>query len=206
MLKKKTTTPSFIDTSPNLQQAIKQGEERLTSWLYNVEDRFKPMTQEEIKAELKRTAFPFAVLMENFAHDFNISSLIRNCNAMNCREMFYVGDKKYDKRGACGVFNYSDVKWLPTVDDLLALKSKYKFVGFDNGIEGAKPMSEYTWEPETLIIFGSEGVGLSDDIKKLCDEFVYIEQFGSVRSMNVATASGIAMNDIVQQFRKRQIK
>jgi tRNA G18 (ribose-2'-O)-methylase SpoU len=43
--------------------------------------------------------------------------------------------------------------------------------------------------------FGQEQIGLDQNIISACSDIVYIPQFGSVRSLNVACASAIAMYD-----------
>ena len=171
------TVPNLADTSPKHQAALVAGDEHFRLWERNVIDEFKSLTEEEIKIKLNETAFPYAVCFENLINDFNISSGIRNANAFNAKEVFYIGDKKFDRRGMQGVQNYMNIKWLPTVEDFLRLKTTYKIIGFDN-IKGAKPMTSYNWTPNTLIVFGSEGVGLSVGMQAMCDEFIYIEQFG----------------------------
>lgn len=200
MKQKITTIPNLLDNAPLHQAAILNKNEHLESWTYNVIDKFKHLTAHQIKAKLAETAFPYAVLCENVIGDFNLGTIIRNANAFNAREIYYIGNKKFDRRGMCGVHNYSDVKWLSTVDQLLTLKDKYVFVGVDN-ISGALPISTHSWQENTLLIFGEEGVGLTPTMQKLCDKMVYIEQFGSVRSLNVGTASGIIMHQAVSYFR-----
>ena len=49
-----------------------------------------------------------------------------------------------------------------------------------------------------LLIFGEEGKGLTDEMLDLADDIVMIEQFGSVRSLNAGTSSGIAMYNCIQ--------
>ena len=195
------TVPNFADTSPVHQAALKAGDEHFQSSQYNVIDRFKTMEVEDIKAELKTTAHPFAVCMENWISDFNFSSLIRNANALGAKEVFYLGDKKYDKRGAVGCFNYIDVSFLPSIDDLLSLKDKYVFIGIDN-FANAKPLPEYYWEPNSLMIFGSEGTGLTPMMQGMCKDIVSIPMMGSVRSFNCACASAIVMYDFVRKYRR----
>ncbi len=46
-------------------------------------------------------------------------------------------------------------------------------------------------------MFGQEGPGLSKEMQTICKDIIFIEQFGSTRSVNVGVASGIIMNDIV---------
>lgn len=196
------TLPDLSESSPSHLEAISKGNDHFKLWQRNVIDEFKPLSEDQIKAKLKASSFPYAVCFENFIGDFNIATGIRNANAFNAREVFYLGDKKFDKRGMQGVQNYTEIIWLQSIEDFLKLKDKYKIVGFDN-IPGSVPISTYNWHPNTLIVFGSEGVGLTPLMQSYCDELVYIEQFGSVRSLNVATAAGIAMNDFVTKFRAK---
>lgn len=198
---KMTTKPSLLDDAPMHKEALQNGFNHLTSWVYNVVDDFKNLSKEQIKAQLKATAFPYAVCFENVINDFNMATGIRNANAFNAREIFYIGDKRFDRRGMCGVHNYSDLKWLASLDDLVALKKEYVFVGIDN-VAGSIPISSHCWKKNTLMIFGSEGVGLTPVTKKMCDAIVHINQFGSVRSLNVGTASGIIMHDFINRYEK----
>jgi tRNA G18 (ribose-2'-O)-methylase SpoU len=167
----------------------------------NVIDEFKDLSTEEIKNHLKNTAFPYSVLFENWIGDFNLSTGIRNANAFNASEILYMGRKRFDKRGAVGTYNYKDVSFIENETQLLDLKKRYSFIGIDN-IPGSVSMKDFIWPKNTLMIFGEEGKGLSQYTQSLCDSVVYIEQFGSVRSVNCGTASGITMVDFVNKFRK----
>ena len=195
------TVPNLADTSPKHQEAIKAGEAHLRAWQFNVADHFKSKTVEEIKNELTAKAFPYAVCMEHLIGDFNFATVVRNANAFNARKVFYIGDKRWDRRGATGVHNYTDVQFLPTVEELKALKNDYIFVGVDN-VPGSIMMQSHTWQPNTLLILGEEGVGLTTAMQAMCDVIVEIPMYGSVRSLNVGTASGILMNDFVSRINK----
>ena len=59
----------------------------------NVLDKYKAWTEDLIREDLKKRAFNFAVLMENFVGDFNIGSVLRSCNAFGGKEMYYYGNK-----------------------------------------------------------------------------------------------------------------
>jgi tRNA G18 (ribose-2'-O)-methylase SpoU len=184
------TTPNLADSSPEHQKAIAAGN-----------DHFKDKTVEEIKKELKDTSFPFAVCMENWISDFNFSSLIRNANGFNAKEVYYLGDKKFDKRGAVGTYNYTDVKFLSSIDDLVKLKNDYIFVGIDN-VVGSVSLPTYHWSPNSLMILGSEGTGLTPTIQAMCKDIVSIPMSGSVRSFNASAASAIVMYDYVSKLVK----
>lgn len=202
MREKLRTVPNLAETSSAHQAAIAAGDDHYRAWGYNVADRYKGLPIEDIRQNLRDTAFPFAVCFEHWIGDFNLATGVRNANAFNAKEIFYLGDKKWDRRGAVGVYNYIDVQWLPTMDDFLKLQDTYYIVGVDNVI-GSRPLANYYWHPNTLMIFGEEGVGLTPAIQSYCQDIVEIEMFGSVRSLNCGVASGIVMNDFVRQMKSR---
>lgn len=183
--------------------SLKFPNNRLNSWLYNVADHFKDKTTEEINDILRETANPFSVLMENWQGDFNISTMIRNANAFNARKVFYLGRKKFDRRGTVGTHHYVDLNFLRTHDELKNLKDKFTFVCMDN-VPGSVPIEDFVWPENPLIIFGEEGAGITQETLAMADHVVSITQFGSVRSMNVGTASGIAMYDFMRKHNENK--
>lgn len=206
MLEKIKTLPVLSDNSFLHKEAIKQGRQFFAdSQQFNVIDDFKPLSVEEIRTKLNASAFPFAVCMENWIGDFNFGSCIRNANAFNAKEIFYVGARKFDRRGAQGTYHYKDVKFLPSIEDLKDLKRQYRFIGIDN-VRGSKSIKNYSWfknagrDLPPLVIFGEEGCGLTPDMQYLCEEILHIDMYGSVRSLNAATASGIIMHSITSQI------
>ena len=185
--------------SPQHQFALEDPEANYRSWQRNVADPLRGKSVEEIKLHLQETAHPFAVCFEHWVGDFNMATGIRNANAFNAKEVFYVGDKKWDRRGAVGVHNYTEVQWIPTVEALVKLKDKYVIVGIDN-VPGSVSIRNYHWPHNTLMVFGEEGVGLTPEMQALCQDIVEIPMFGSVRSLNCGTASGIVMYDFVEKL------
>lgn len=175
-------------------------DDRFTSWMYNVADEYKGLSVEEIKHRLAVKAFPYAVLMENWQGDFNLAQCVRNANAFGAKEVYYIGKKRYDRRGAVGTYNYTEVRYLSSIEELLALKSQYSFIGVDN-IVGSVPIEDYQYKDNSLFLFGEEGCGLTPDTIKLCDELISITQYGSVRSLNAGCSSGIVLYDYTRKYR-----
>ena len=179
--------------------------DRWSLWKRNVIDRYKNWPTDSIKRDLQRTANPFAVCMEHWQGDFNISTLIRNANAFNAEKVFYLGKKRFDRRGTVGSHHYVDLVFLDGgVSELVSLKNKYTIVAVDNNVQNTHKLGNFNWpelEKPPLLIFGEEGVGLTEETLKLADYTVEIPQFGSVRSLNVGTSSGIIMYDLVRALK-----
>jgi tRNA G18 (ribose-2'-O)-methylase SpoU len=194
------TVPNLADTSASHQKALEDGPDHYRMWSRNVTDAFKEKTEEEISAILQATAHPFAVCFEHWIGDFNMATGVRNANGFNAKEIFYLGDKKWDRRAAVGVHNYTKVQWIPTIEEFLKLSEKYTIIGIDN-VPGSVSMGTYKWPENTLMVFGEEGTGLTDAMKILCKDVVHIDMYGSVRSFNCGSASAIAMYDLVSKLK-----
>lgn len=172
---------------------------RWTLWQRNVRDEYKDFPTEEIKSKLKEKAFPFAALFENWQGDFNIATGVRNANAFGAKEVFYLGNRKWDRRGSVGTYKYTEVIHLSSIEELLLKKKEYIFIGIDN-VPGAAMLTSIPFPKNSLFLFGEEGFGLTPEVQALCDKMVEIEMFGSVRSLNCGTASGIIMYDYIRQW------
>jgi tRNA G18 (ribose-2'-O)-methylase SpoU len=192
MKEKIKTIPNLASDSPAHLQALAAGNDHYRSWQFNVADQYKGMTIEEIKRSIKETSNSFAVCFEHWIGDFNLGTGIRNANAFNAQEVFYVGDKKWDRRSAVGVYNYTEVQWVPSIDEFKKLQERYVIIGIDN-VPGSVPIETYSFPKNTLMVFGEEGTGLTPGMQALCKDIVHIEMFGTVRSLNCGVASGIAM-------------
>jgi len=169
----------------------------------NLIDHYKYWKEEAIIADLDQRRHSFAVICENLANDFNVGTTVRNCNAFLAKEIWIIGRRGWDKRGAVGTYKYQHVHYAPTsvevIEDFRA--RDYHIVAIDNQ-EGASNIYDYHWAEKTLMIFGQEQIGVSPESLSLADECLYIPQFGSTRSLNVGVASGMAMFSWIGQHGK----
>jgi tRNA(Leu) C34 or U34 (ribose-2'-O)-methylase TrmL len=179
----------------------------------NVHDHLKPLTVAEIKTYYQTKTIPVASAMMHVTGDFNLSTLIRNSNFFGYNNVFYVGGKKqYDRRGTVGTHNYIDVNFLKTEEEFVALMRQrgYKIISIENNIE--YPSSDFFGFVEkvdvnklgaVVFVFGEEQKGLSDYILKNSDHILYIPGYGTVRSLNVGTASGIVLGCYARLYNKQ---
>jgi tRNA G18 (ribose-2'-O)-methylase SpoU len=165
----------------------------------NVIDYYKYWNEDAIRASLDKIRFPFIVAIENFDKDFNISTTIRNCNAFTGKEIWILGRKRWDRRGAVGTYHYEHLKFGDSVASVKEAHPDHRIVVFENYDE-AVDIRSYEWHENTIMVFGQESIGVTDEALDLADDIVYIPQFGSTRSLNVGVASGIAMYSYVQTF------
>ncbi len=161
----------------------------------NVADRYRYWTVDAIRADLDPRRHGFHVAVENWAHDFNIGSVVRTANAFNAAAVHVVGRRRWNRRGAMVTDRYLDVVHHPDADRLRrwAGEQGLPVLGVDN-TPGSVPLETYPMPPRCLLLFGQEGPGLTDEALAGCDAVLAIAQFGSTRSLNAGAAAAIAMH------------
>jgi tRNA G18 (ribose-2'-O)-methylase SpoU len=166
----------------------------------NVADRYRYWTMEAIVADLDARRHPFHVAVENWEHDLNIGSVVRNANAFLAEAVHVVGRRRWNKRGAMVTDRYQHVLHHPALEDLAAWAAARDLpvLGVDN-LPGALPIDRRPLPRRCLLLFGQEGPGLSEAARALCEEVLAIRQFGSTRSINAAAASAVAMHEWIRR-------
>ncbi len=166
----------------------------------NVVDRYRYWKRDAIIADLDLRRYPFHVAIENWQHDFNIGTVVRNANAFLAAEVHIVGNRRWNRRGAMVTDRYQHVSHHETIDELVdwAGASGLPIIGIDI-LPGAVPLETTVLPRECVLLFGQEGPGLSAAAREACGVVCSIAQFGSTRSINAGVASGIAMHTWVRQ-------
>ncbi len=166
----------------------------------NVADHYRYWSQEAIVADLDGRRHPFHVAIENWTHDLNIGTVVRNANAFLAEEVHIVGRRRWNRRGAMVTDRYCHVRHHPDAGALVAWATGagLTVVGVDN-LPGSVPIETVTLPVRCVLVFGQEGPGLSDAVRDRADLVCSIAQFGSTRSINAGVASGIAMHTWIRQ-------
>ena len=129
----------------------------------------------------------------------NLGTIIRSCIAFGVSNII-LSDNSVDLynskviRATEGmIFNINVlrrnlIEFIPTVKNL-----GYKIVGTDvkNGIDIKDINKE-----NIAIVMGSEGQGLSNEVKNMCDDFVYIKMDSACESLNVGVATSILLYEV----------
>lgn len=166
----------------------------------NVIDQYRYWRREAIVEDLDRRRHPFHVAIENWQHDLNIGTVVRNANAFLATAVHIVGDRKWNRRGAMVTDRYQHLEHHATVDQFVTsmVARELTVVGIDN-LPGAQPIETTALPKNCVLVFGQEGPGLSPQVRNVADLVLSITQFGSTRSINAGVASGIAMHTWIRQ-------
>lgn len=172
----------------------------------NVVDKYRYWTREAIVADLDATRSPLHIAIENWEHDFNIGTVVRNANAFNTAAVHIVGKRRWNRRGAMVTDRYHHVHHHPTIDEFVswADDASLPVIGIDN-LPGSVALERTQLPLACVMVFGQEGPGLSEAVRERAVKVCSITQFGSTRSINAGVASGIAMHTWMVQHRLEQM-
>jgi tRNA (guanosine-2'-O-)-methyltransferase len=154
----------------------------------------------------------------------NIATVIRNVNALGVEKTYVVDPKKslpdsweeMKKRGSLskpsvGAIRWSFVKRFDSTEACLAHLEKHRFVSVATSphVKGRTNYvlheADYT-AARLAVWFGSEARGISDLAVEKSAFCVSIPMAGMVESLNLATATGIVLYEVVKQRRAFQEK
>ena len=176
------------------EELLRDGDRR------NVIDEYRYWKREAIVEDLDERRHPFHVAIENWQHDLNIGTVVRNANAFLAEAVHIVGQRKWNRRGAMVTDRYQHLEHHASVDDFVetVTSRKLSVVGIDN-LPGSQPIETTRLPRHCVLVFGQEGPGLSKAVRDVAELVLSITQFGSTRSINAGVASGIAMHTWIRQ-------
>lgn len=166
----------------------------------NVLDEFRGWSHDNIVQELDKRGVPLSIAIENLERDFNMGTIVRSANAFGVRRVYVIGRKQWNKRGAMMTDKYLYVDYYATPREFAdSMKQNGReIIAIENNV-ASEPLSRVTLPKNCVLVFGSEGNGISDELLSRADKVVHIEQLGSTRSLNVGVSAGIAMYTWLQQ-------
>ena len=158
---------------------------------------------EDFKASEK---IPVIVVLENIRSAYNVGSVFRTCDAFLIDSIYIIGysakpPHKEIKKTALGAEETVTWKYFKTsaeaVDELKI--RKYKVYAVEQAEESYKLHSANFRQNEKIaVVFGNEVTGVEQTTIHLCDGCIEIPQLGMKHSLNIATAAGIVLWELIR--------
>ena len=145
----------------------------------------------------------FVLILDGVQDVHNFGSIIRVCECagidgviISSRRSVSVNETVYKTSG--GAISHVKVCRVVNVNDCIR---RLKDDGFF--VYGAEAGGEYLYNVnltgDLCIVMGSEGEGISNLTKKLCDEIISLPMFGKINSLNVSTATSAIVYEALRQ-------
>jgi tRNA G18 (ribose-2'-O)-methylase SpoU len=148
---------------------------------------------------------PIIVVLENIRSAYNVGSVFRTSDAFLIEAIYIIGysakpPHKEIKKTALGAEDTVEWKHFKTSAEALEeLKSKgYKIYAVEQ-VENSISLEKFTSRDNVAIVFGNEVTGVEQSTIALCDGSIEIPQLGMKHSLNIATAVGVVLWELVRK-------
>lgn len=152
---------------------------------------------------------PVAVLLDNLRSLYNVGAFFRTADATAIEKLYLCGitgrpPRKEISKTALGA--EETVAWEHTLEPLESIAQLrgrgYEIAAVETSIHA---VDLYDWAPNfpVCIAFGNELEGLQPEISAQCDTYVRIPMLGAKHSLNVATAGGVVLYELLRKYRER---
>lgn len=167
-------------------------------------DELNRMSVDEFKESEK---LPVIVVLENIRSAYNVGSVFRTADAFLLEAIYITGytcvpPHKEIKKTALGAED--TVQWKHFANASLAVKelqdAGYKVYAAEQA-EGSILLQQLAHSPtdKIAIVFGNEVTGVEQTTIEQCEGCIEIPQLGMKHSLNIATAAGVVLWEIVRR-------
>ncbi len=148
---------------------------------------------------------PIHIVLDNLRSAFNVGSIFRLADAARAAEVIpcgYTAFPPHHKLEQTSLGTTDSVPWRrfdETVSALTDIKAKGVQLVAVETARGATPFHRFGYSFPVALVLGNEALGVSEAALRMCDAVVEVPVFGYKNSVNVATAAGIVLYDVLRQ-------
>lgn len=160
-------------------------------------------TVEEFRQSQK---LPVIAVLENIRSAYNVGSIFRTADAFLLEGIYICGYTAYPphkeiKKTALGAEDTVAWKYFKKIDEAIAeiREAGYTVYAVEQAVESWKLGSFTVEEDKVAVIFGNEVTGVEQSTIQLCDGVIEIPQLGMKHSLNVATAAGVVLWELIRE-------
>lgn len=148
---------------------------------------------------------PVIAVLENIRSGYNVGSLFRTADAFLLQAVCLCGYTAYPphkeiKKTALGAEDTVDWKHFKTTAEAIGeiRERGFKVYAVEQAVDSWKLGSFAVDEEKIAVIFGNEVTGVEQSTIALCDGVMEIPQLGTKHSLNVATAAGVVLWELIR--------
>jgi tRNA (guanosine-2'-O-)-methyltransferase len=161
----------------------------------------------------ERTRY-LTVVLNNVYYTQNISAVIRSCDCFGIQDLYIIGDNTpsthVNKHVAQGAYNWVDIhrnNFQPEEETLMDLKKQGYRLVVTLPEKGASSLHDYNIEKgKVAVIMGNEKEGVSPQVKKMADEFLYIPMAGFSQSLNISVSTAVILSEMTGKIRSSDLE
>lgn len=152
----------------------------------------------------------FTVAIEDVYQLHNTSAVMRTCEVFGVQELNVVEEKygkKIDKEIALGAEKWVDINRFDTTTACIAdLKAKGYRIIATSPHDDSCLLEDFDISKPSALFFGTERLGLTDEVLQQADGFLKIPMVGFTESLNISSSAAIIIQSLTNRLRNSEIK
>ena len=155
----------------------------------------------------QQPCLPVAVLLDNVRSMYNVGAFFRVADGVGLQKLCLCGITAHPPKHAITKTALGSENTVPWEHDwdALHMAGKLRDGGFEiTAIEtNAQAIDLFEWQPRfpLCVAFGNEVEGLRPELLQLATTHVRIPMVGHKKSLNVATAGGVVLYELLRKYR-----
>ena len=148
--------------------------------------------------------FPVIVVLENIRSAYNVGSVFRTADAFLIEAIYIIGysakpPHKEIRKTALGAEDTVSWKYFKTTAEAIEelRKENYKLYAVEQ-VKDSVSLEKFSIDTKFAVVFGNEVTGVEQSTIHLCDGCIEIPQLGMKHSLNIATAAGVVLWELVR--------
>lgn len=144
------------------------------------------------------------IATDHITDEGNLGALIRAAAYFGAHGMIIPRDRsanvsaKVLKRSS-GAYVYLPIARVVNMGRSLDLLKRRGFWIIGASADDSESIYQFDWNRDLVLVLGNEQRGLSQAVRKRCDQVLSIPSLGHVGSLNVAVAGGVVLSEIIRQ-------
>ena len=178
-------------------------------YLNYLEDFITPNRKERFLEVLQNRTKHFTVAVEDLFQLHNTSAVMRSCEVFGIQEL-HVVEQKYgktiDKEIAMGAEKWVDIHRFNSNQDCIDnLKARGYQIIATTPHENDCLLEDFDITKPSALFFGTERLGLSDEVLQQADGFLKIPMVGFTESLNISVSAAIILQQLSSRLRHSDI-
>jgi tRNA G18 (ribose-2'-O)-methylase SpoU len=150
---------------------------------------------------------PVSILLHDVRSLYNVGAFFRSADAAGCEKLYLSGITARPPHAGIAktaLGAEETVPWEHSADPaalILRLRRQgHEIAAIETSVHAT---DLYDWKPRfpVCVLFGHEVDGLAEPLLAACDTYVRIPMLGRKHSLNVATAGGVVIYELLRKYR-----
>jgi len=142
------------------------------------------------------------IILDHLQDPHNFGAIIRTAEALGIKGIIIPKNRSVSindtvMKVSAGALNYVKICMESNLVNVIDKLKVANYFIYGTDMDG-KDYYDVSYAKKVVIVIGSEGEGMSDLVKKNCDEIIAIPMTGKINSLNASVATAIILSKIVR--------